>query len=300
MAMTWNTLTAAKGQPGAVMTWCNYSLLDTNTVVDEAQSLLYSEARLRCREMMTDMVFTMSQFSSYQPLPANFLDPIGDIFVSTFNDPINHRDSGTLQASRTFTENSGTLGNNPLTTASASTSVSVNLPSHNLTQDSIFNTSGATAFNGVTIAGTFPVSSITDTNNFVIDITSLGVTPNAAGAGGGNAVAYIADSLNFGSPRFYAIYNERINFDQSFFQTSLCRLQFYQSLPLLSGTNTTNFLTNRYPKLLRIACMCSAAEFMKDPDEYARWYQRLTSAVASVSAENDMQFRGMDLVPETP
>lgn len=303
MAMTWSTLTAAKGAAGAVSTWANYGLLDVGVIVDEAQALLYSEARLRCREMMADATFTMPQFGSYVPLSsisATFLDPIGDIFVSTFNSHIRHKDSGFIQAVRTYTENTGTLGSNPFTTANGSLTVSVNLPNHGLTQDSVFSSSGATAFNNVTLNGTFPVNGIVDTNNFTIDITSLGQTPNAAGAGGGSAVAFLADSLNFGSPIYFGIWNERINFDQSFFQQSVCRMQFYQSLPLLSSTNQTNFLTNRYPKLLRIACMVAAAEFMKDDTEYQKWLARLQSAVEAVSVENDMQYRGTDLSPDIP
>lgn len=303
MAMTYNSLTSAKGTSGAIATWVNYSKLDIPVVVDEAQSILYGEGRLRCREMMADAVFTMPQYGSYVPLSslsATFLDPIGDIFVSTFNSHIRHKDSGFVQAIRTFTENSGTLGANPFTTANGSLTVSVNLPNHGLTQDSVFETSGAAAFNNVTINGTFPVNGITDTNNFTIDITTLGVTPNASGSGGGSAVTYLADSLNFGSPICFGIWNERINFDQSFFQESVCRIQFYQSPPLLSADNPTNFLTNRYPKLLRISCMAAAAEFMKDDTEYQKWLTRLQSAVEAVSVENDMQYRGMDLSPDIP
>lgn len=301
--MTYNSLTASKGSSGAISTWTNYSKLDVPVIVDEAQSILYGEGRLRTREMTADGVFTMPQYGSYialSSISANFLEPIGKIRVPSFNSYIDHKDSASVEGCRTYTENNGTLGANPFTTTSGSSTVSVNLPSHNLTQDSVFYTTGATAFNGVTIAGTFPVNGITDTNNFTIDITSLGTTPSGTGPGGGSAATYTADSLNFGSPVYFGIWNERINFDQSFFQQSLCRIQFYQSLPLLSSTNQTNFLTNRYPKLLRIACMAAAAEFMKDDTEYQKWITRLQSAVEAVSVENDMQYRGMDLAPDIP
>lgn len=302
--MTWTTLIGPKTQAGSIAQWANYSLLDSETILDESQALLYSEARLRTREMMADAVFTLPQFGSYVPLssftPNTFLEPIGEIFVSSFNTRIEHKDSGFIQSARTFTENTGTLSTNPFTTTNGSTSVSVYLPSHNLTQDSIFYTTGATAFNGVTLAGTFPVSSVTDTNDFIIDITALGTLPNAGGSGGGSAVAYTADSLNYGSPLYFGIYNERINFEQSFCQTSLCRMQFYQTLPLLSASNPTNFLTNRYPKLMRTACMAAAAEFMKDDTEYQKWLTRLQSAVQAISVENDMQYRGMSVSADTP
>jgi len=298
MAMTYNTLTAAKGATGAIATWVNYSKLDIGTIVDEAQTLLYGEGRLRCREMQTDMVFTMPVNSSYQPLPTGFLDPIGKISTASFNNRIDHKDANYVQTARNYQETTGTLGANPFTTTANSNTVSVALAAHGFSQDSIFNITGATAFNGVTLNGTFPINAITDANDFTIDITSLGTTPTGSGSGGGSAVNYICDNLTPGSPYWYAIYNERINFDQAFFQTTVCRLQYYQSLPLLSSTNTTNFLTNRYPKLLRIACMASAAEFMKDDTEYQKLITRLQSAVEAVSMENDMQHRGMDLSPD--
>ncbi len=67
-----------------------------------------------------------------------------------------------------------------------------------------------------------------------------------------------------------------IHFDQAVFQTSLMQLQYYQSLPLLSASNQTNFLTNRYPNLMRVACLCAAADFMKDSEEYQKQFSRLT------------------------
>lgn len=305
MAMNYTSLTAAKGTSGAIATWVNYTKLDIPVIVDEAQSLIYSEGRLRTREMLTDIPFTMPQWSSYFALPSTFLEPVGDIATTSFNNKIKHKDAGYINACRNYDETSGTLGTNPFTTTANSNTVSVFLEDHGFTQDSPFYVAGAVAFNGVTINGTFPINGITDANDFTIDITSLGTTPTASGAGGGSAVTYICDQLTYGTPYFYGIWSDAsgngyLKFDQAFFQTTLCRLQYYQSLPLLSSTNQTNFLTNRYPKLMRTACMAAAAEFMKDDTEYQKWLARLQSAVESISVENDMQYRGMDLSPEIP
>jgi hypothetical protein len=300
MAMTYTSLTAAKGTSGAIATWVNYTLLDVPVVVDEAQSVLFTEGRLRCREMLTDMVFTMPINSSYQPLPTGFLDPIGRIQTSSFNSSIRHKDANYINRNRNYTETTGTLGTNPFTTVNLSLTVSVNLPNHGFTQDSIFNVTGATAFNNVTLNGTFPINAIVDANNFTIDITSLGQIPNAGGSGGGATVTYLCDSLTPGTPYFFGIYNERVNFEQAFFQATICRLQYYQQPALLSATNTTNFLTNRYPKLLRLSCMCAAAEFMKDDTEYQKWLTRLQGAIEAVAVQDDMSLRGVELDPEIP
>ena len=301
MAMTSGTLSAAKGNSGALATWVDYTKLDVPTTIDEAQTLLYSA--LRVREMLADGMFTMTIGSTYMPLSAfspGFLEVIGRIWQTSLMTSIRHKDSNTVERNRAYTETNGTLGTNPFTTTLGSASVAVALPNHGFSQDSVFYTTGATAFNGVTISGTFRVTAIIDANDFSIDITPLGVLPSASGAGGGSAITYTCDSMIQGMPIVFGIWNNTIYFDQAFSQLTLCKLQFYQSLPLLSATNPTNFLTNRYPHLMRIACMASAANFMKDNEEYQKLSTLLMGMVQQVNAENDMSFRGMELDTDIP
>lgn len=304
MAMSYTTLIASKGTSGAIATFVDYTKLDLPPIVDEAQALLYgggpAGVALRTREMRADFAFTLVQGGSFIALPPRFLDPIGRIYMPGLMQSIRQKDMNTVQGSRTYSEQSGTLGTNPFTTTSGSNTVAVNLANHGFNQDSVFNTTGATAFNGVTIVGTFPVTSIVDANNFTIDVTVLGTTPTGSGAGGGSAVAYVCDNLNQGMPVIFGIWNETIYFDTAMAQTSLCKLQYYQSLALLSATNPTNFLTNRYPHLMRTACMAAAADFMKDDTEYAKLTQRLGNQIQQVNAENDMAYRGLELDTETP
>jgi hypothetical protein len=44
MAMSYDSLTAAKGTAGAITTWVSYTLLDIPTILDEAQTLLWPRA----------------------------------------------------------------------------------------------------------------------------------------------------------------------------------------------------------------------------------------------------------------
>lgn len=298
MGMTWDSLTAAKGASGAIATWMAYTKLDVPVIVDEAQALLFMT--LRCREMRTELSFTMAAGQSYIALPPRFLDPIGRIYQPSFNLTIRHKDGNFVQRNRNYSETSGTLGTNPFTTIAGSNLVSVNLPGHGFNQDSVFNTSGAAAFNGVTINGTFPISAIVDPDNFLIDISVLGTTPSSPGAGGGSSVAYICDNLVQGVANWFGIWNERIYFDTAFLQTTVCKLQYFQSLPLLSSSNPSNFLTDRYPQLMRQACMAAAADFMQDDAEYQKKVTRLGPMIQKVSEENDMMMRGMELDTETP
>lgn len=298
MAMTYNSLVAAKGTTGSIANWVSYTLLDLPPIVDESQALIYS--LLRTREMMTSLRFSLPIGNASLALPDRFLDPIGRIKLTSFNVPVRHKDSNFIQTARNFDELSGTLGTDPFTIVSGSALVTVNLTANGFSQDSVFNTSGATASNGVTINGTFPISSLTDADNFVIDITSLGTLPTSSGSGGGSAVDYLIDNLVQGIPAWFGIIDERLVFDVALTQQALGLLQYYQSLPLLSTTIQTNFLTNRYPQLMRTACVTAAADFMKDDNEYQKGMSRLQAIVERVNIENDGQLRGMELDTETP
>lgn len=296
-----NGITSALNKPaidGSLVSFIGATSTPVDQVIAEGQLLLYG--MLRCREMQTEYVFTMPQYGSWVALPTGFLDPIGPIELQSFNSRIRHKDQGYVQKNRVYNELSGTLGTNPFTTTSGSNLVSVYLAGHGFTQDSVFYTTGATAFNGVTIAGTFPIASITDTNDFVIDITSLATTPTASGAGGGSAVEYTCDVLVSGVPFVWGVWNERINFDQAFFQTSLCRLQYYGRPALLTSPTQSNFLTSRYPQLFRKALQAAEANMRRDHAAYDQIVAALAPLVQAANAENDMQYRGLELDPEIP
>lgn len=297
MAMSWTSLSAVKGVSGSIANWVSYTLLDLPPIIDEAQALLYS--LLRVREMQTELNFAMAVGGASITLPSRFLDPIGRIRLTSYNVPVRHKDSGFIKDNRNYDETTGTLGTNPFTTVSGSDIVTVALTAHGFNQDSVFNTSGATAVGGTTINGTFPITSVA-TNTFTIDISVLGATPTSSATGGGSAVAYICDNIVQGIPYWFGILGNQIQFDVSFSQASLGKLQYYQSLPLLSATNQTNFITNRYPHLMRTACVTSAADFMKDDAEYQKGYQRLVALVERTSMDNDGMLRGMELETMTP
>lgn len=298
MPMSYTSLTAPKGTSGAIATWVNYTLLDVPVIVEEAQALLY--ASLRTREMIAEYVFSVPSGNAYVALPQRFLDPIGRIKVLGLNLEIRHKEGEFVKGIRSYTEQSGALPDNPFTTSSGSSIVTVNIPNHGLTQDSVITISGASAVNGLTPNGSFPVSAIIDANTISIDATSLGVSANASGSGGGSGVTYVADALTVGTATWYGIWQERINFDVAFSQQAQCRMLYYQSLPLLSSSNQTNFLTSRYPHLMRTACMAAAADFMKDDTEYQKLTTRLAALIQQVNVDNDGYLRGAEIDTETP
>ena len=101
-------------------------------------------------------------------------------------------------------------------------------------------------------------------------------------------------TLETDMPMAYSVFNELIQLQAKADAAYAARLLFYKRPALLGRTNQTNFLTNRYPNLLRACCLMHAADMMQDDAEYARWMQRTESLLASVGVEGDLMARGRD------
>lgn len=292
--MDYTSLIAAKGTAGSIANWVNYSKVEPvlPTILDEAQALIYS--LLRVREMRTNKALTMAVGTSSIALPARFLDPIGRLYAPATNMAFIHLGESAVGENRPYTTTTGTLATDPFTTALSSTTVTVAAIAHDFNQGSTIFFSGATAVGGLTLNGTFEITSIS-TNAFTI---TSDTAATSAATGGGAVVAYTLNNLIRGFPTVWSIWNEKIQFDQAFATQTSLALMYYQSLALLSSTNLTNFLTNRYPQLVRVACLTAAADFMKDDFEYAKNMKALTALVGSIAIENDMSYRGLELATD--
>lgn len=64
-------------------------------------------------------------------------------------------------------------------------------------------------------------------------------------------------------------------------------LLYYKSPTVLSGSNETNFLTERYPTLLRYACMAKAYEHMKD-EQSANYLGLTMQTIADINSSNEL------------
>lgn len=299
MAMTYTSLVAPKGTTGSILNWVGYSKLDIPTVVDEAQLLLYEI--LRVREMRTAHTFGMAVGQSSTALPSRFLDPIGPIFDITNNTEYDQLGALTqLQRKRTYDSSfSGTFGTNPFTTTLNSSSVSVQQTAHGLTQDSTITIPNGPTVNGLLMTGSFAITSITDANNFVM-ATDADTPASATGSGGGAGVTYTANQLIAGSASCWAVWSEKLRFDVAFDTQATCKLLYYRQPLLLSSTNQSNFITDRYPKLMRVACMAASAEYMRDDTEYQKQVQALNNLISTTAATDDLSFRGAVFGTDTP
>jgi hypothetical protein len=295
MTMTYSTLIDLKTVNGSIKSWVNYSKLDVETVLSDAQSLLFDF--LRTREMRTTWTFGMAVGNSEIALPSRFLEPIGWLKDRTNNLRLRQIIEGDLSSRRVFDETTGTFGASAFTTVTGSTLVSCVDVAHGLTQGSVITIDGSSATGGLTLDGTWPVTSITDDDTFVID---AGERATSAETGGGAAPTWTAATLSSGFPTFWAIHDEMVQFDVAFDTATSFQLAYYRQPELLSTDNETNWLTERYPLLLRKACQAQAADFMKDGEEYNKCIQVLTTMAAKVNENADASYRGAEFGTETP
>lgn len=297
MTMTYNTLVAPKGAAGSIANWVSYTKLDTATIVDEAQSLIYQI--LRVREMRQQWAFSMEVGEARVALPPRFLDPIGDL-TDNFGGCYSHSIESEVKNGRAFDATiSGTLGIDPFTSGSIGTStVTANLPSHGLTQESDITIAGSGAVDGITVNGTRIVTGVIDADNFTFEGDGEAVIGNIHG--GAEDATYVANPLISGSPSRWSIWDESLQFDSAFAVATQLRLMVYKSLPLLSLSKPTNFLTARYPVLMRKACQASAADFMKDDVEYKKSVEGLSALIQSIAAADDLSYRGAEFGTDTP
>lgn len=64
----------------------------------------------------------------------------------------------------------------------------------------------------------------------------------------------------------------------------------------LSNANETNFLTDRHPRALRLACMGYASEFLLDLQAAQHYLTQTTEAIAAINIEDDKNRYGSHVV----
>lgn len=205
MTMTYTTLIADKTTAGSIKRWTNYSQLDVEQVLEEAQALLYQT--LRVREMRAEFSdLSLADGDSYKVLPSGFLDPIG-MYDKTNNIHLKLRTEDWMVRNRVYES------------------------------------------------------------------------------------AVLID----GTPMNYAIYGEKFQFEYTYDAAATLALVGFKKPNLLSGSNTTNFLTDRYPHLLRVACLAQAYDFMSNAAKYQNNITLLNTLIEQTNAKDDLSYRGVYL-----
>lgn len=104
-----------------------------------------------------------------------------------------------------------------------------------------------------------------------------------------------AGAVSSGPLGAYAIFGEKFQFDAAVLADTPLSAVYFKRPDDLSNANPTNFLTTRYPMLLRTACLAVAADFRKHTEDYSRTTQRLLSLIQQVNVENDLYLRGVEV-----
>jgi hypothetical protein len=111
---------------------------------------------------------------------------------------------------------------------------------------------------------------------------------------------YTSGVLQSGQPSIFAIFDEKMQFDFKFDTATTLYLPYFKQPALLAATsNETNFLTTRYPHVLRQACIVRAHAFMKNWTAYNTELPILSALIDTVSSRDDLSRSGADIDTET-
>lgn len=111
-----------------------------------------------------------------------------------------------------------------------------------------------------------------------------------------NAFSYdTAGVRTNGKPNMYATDESNIQFEVRALEAYPWLFKYYGTLTALSESNATNFLTDRYPKLLTAACMMNAYEWTKNEREKQYWMRAFEQQVFLANREADQELAGIEI-----
>lgn len=270
-AMNFLELVGPKSGPGSLLNWVNYKKVPAEVVLEEAQALIYS--RLRVREMRASAVITLPVQAFSVALPTGFLEAIA----------MRDRAGIDIIPDRHIEER-GLLRRRPMDDEAYTTlSAQITAGAGSLTVSSAEKFPATAPFSVMIDAECVLVTAGAGTTSWTVT-RGYGGTTAAAHASG----ATVDGALQDGTPSHLAIFNERFEFDCKADEARRYDLTYYKTPDALSASNTTNFLTRRYPMILRIGCLAGAASFMKDDAEEQKQIVKLMPLIEAANAESDL------------
>jgi hypothetical protein len=110
--------------------------------------------------------------------------------------------------------------------------------------------------------------------------------------------AYENGALATGTPGNYAIFSEALQFDAAYAAGASLRLLGFRAPAVLSPANPTNFLTTRYPHILRAASLARAFSYRNSDERADKELTLLAAYIAKANAESDLTYRGLAATSE--
>ena len=102
-------------------------------------------------------------------------------------------------------------------------------------------------------------------------------------------------TLPVAPPTVYTRSGDSLLFNAKADQAYTGKIAFFKSPTPLSGSNETNWLTDRYPSLLRRVTLMFAAEARKEYEMFDRTELRALKDIAEIKVESDLNLRGMEM-----
>ena len=109
----------------------------------------------------------------------------------------------------------------------------------------------------------------------------------------GDRRVYENGAITSGTPRHVAIFSEALQFDVAYEAAATLRLLGFRAPALLSLANPANFITARYPHVLRAACLARAYSYRNSDERAAAELQNLAAFIAKTNIESDLTYRGL-------
>lgn len=95
-------------------------------------------------------------------------------------------------------------------------------------------------------------------------------------------------------PTRWADIDGLIQFNSKADQAYTAKFVFYKTPLALSADNLTNFLTDRFPSLLRRVCLMFASEERKEYESMDRHELKALAMIEEIKKESDLSYRGLE------
>lgn len=110
------------------------------------------------------------------------------------------------------------------------------------------------------------------------------------------AIGYDQDGIKpVGTPSVYTIIGTDLHFNTKSDDAYTASFVFFKRPESLSLSNETNWLTDKYPTLVRRACMMFAYEERKEKEERAFAETSALAMIDDIKVEGDLAMRGMSM-----
>ena len=102
-------------------------------------------------------------------------------------------------------------------------------------------------------------------------------------------------TLESDQPCFFTYMDEKLIFDVNADQAYTYRLVSMNESTRLSGTNTTSFLTQKFPDILRAAAVAKANEQLKNNAERDHWLKMSAVLIERANVKSDLAYSGLEV-----